>query len=78
VAPTPLRAVSAESVLSGQKLSAELINQAAQRASEEISPITDVRASADYRKRMTVVVVRRALMATWDELRGNLTMGANE
>jgi len=78
VAPTPLRAFSAESVLTGQNLSAEVINQAAQRASEEISPITDVRASADYRQRMTIVLVRRALMATWDELRGNLKMGTNE
>ena len=71
VAPTPLRAIAAETVLVGKELSAELLDQAAQCAGEEISPINDVRASADYRGRMTRVLVRRALTSLWDELGGN-------
>jgi len=68
VAPTPVRALTAENVLTGKKISAELLEQAAQLASEEISPISDVRASSDYRKRMSRVLVRRALTATLKEL----------
>jgi CO/xanthine dehydrogenase FAD-binding subunit len=68
VAPTVLHAAKAEALLSGKKICAELIRQAAGVAAEEISPITDVRASASYRKRMTTVLVRRALMEIWDGL----------
>jgi len=68
VAPTAVRAIAAESVLVGKKITADLLEQAAQRASEETSPISDVRSSSGYRKRMTRVLVRRALMATLDRL----------
>ena len=39
-----------------------LIEKAAQTASEEARPITDVRASAEYRKEMVNVFTRRAIM----------------
>ena len=68
VAPTPMHAVSAEAVLVGNELSDDRIALAAMSASEEISPITDVRASSNYRERMTRVLVRRALLACWDDL----------
>ena len=68
VAPTPMRAVAAEKALTGKAVSPEILEQAAQLASEEISPISDVRASGDYRRRMTGVLVRRALMETRNEL----------
>jgi len=68
VAPTPMRAVAAEKALTEMAISCEILEQAAQLASEEISPISDVRASGDYRRRMTGVLVRRALMKTRDEL----------
>jgi CO/xanthine dehydrogenase FAD-binding subunit len=71
VAPTPVRALAAETVLIGKELSADLLGQAARQASQEISPISDVRASSDYRRRMTGVLVRRALTAVWDDLGGN-------
>ena len=68
VAPTPLRVIAAEDALTGMKASSELLDQAAQLASEEISPISDARASGDYRRRMTRVLVRRALMVNRNEL----------
>ncbi len=68
VAPTPLRVIAAEDALTGMRVSSELFEQAAQLASEEISPISDARASGDYRKRMTKVLVRRALMVNRNEL----------
>jgi CO/xanthine dehydrogenase FAD-binding subunit len=61
VAPTPIRAHKAEQVLNQQKISAELLARAAAISATEISPISDVRASADYRRRITAVLVRRAL-----------------
>lgn len=68
VAPTPMRAVAAEKALTGKAISPEIFEQAAQLAGEEISPISDVRASGDYRRRMTGVLVRRALMETRNEM----------
>ena len=61
VAPTPLRAYKAEQFLAGQTLTAQLFAEAAEVAATEISPISDLRASADYRRKISVVLVRRAL-----------------
>jgi carbon-monoxide dehydrogenase medium subunit len=67
VGPTTLEARQAEALLVGQALSPELIEQAAARAGEEASPISDVRGSAKYRKDMVPVLVRRALQASWEQ-----------
>lgn len=61
VAPVPLRAVETEKVLTGQTLSKEVIEKAGETAAGEARPITDVRASAWYRKRMVKVYAERAL-----------------
>jgi carbon-monoxide dehydrogenase medium subunit len=61
VAPTPRRAPQAEAVLAGQRPTPELIERAAEAAACEASPISDVRASAAYRRQMVGVLVRRAL-----------------
>jgi len=61
VAPTPMRAKKAEEVLRGKKVESALIKEAAQVASGEAQPITDVRASAEYRREMVKVFTRRAI-----------------
>lgn len=61
VAPTPLRAVKAESRLRGNAPSSEIVDAAARAASEEARPIDDVRASASYRTEMVHVLTRRAV-----------------
>ncbi|MDF1591129.1 MAG: xanthine dehydrogenase family protein subunit M [Desulfobacterales bacterium] len=61
VAPTPMRALMAEKVLAGKKVDAGAIAEAARTASEEARPISDLRASAWYRKEMVMVLVRRSL-----------------
>jgi carbon-monoxide dehydrogenase medium subunit len=61
VAATPIRASKAEGMLKGQYLDGELIQKIADSASEEAQPIDDIRASADYRKKMAALLVRRAL-----------------
>ena len=61
VAPTPIRAYQTEQFLQGRKVSSELLAQAASMAATDISPISDLRASAEYRRKLTTVLVGRAL-----------------
>jgi carbon-monoxide dehydrogenase medium subunit len=61
VAPTPMRAKKAEEILRGKKIGPALIEKAAESASVEAKPITDVRASAEYRREMVKVFTRRAI-----------------
>jgi len=61
VAPTPIRVLGAESFLEGKPASEENIQQAADLCAEAAKPISDQRASADYRKHMSMALSRRAL-----------------
>jgi len=61
VGPTPMRAKGTEVLLEGAKWSMALTARAALKASEESMPITDVRASAEYRRNMVAALTRRAL-----------------
>lgn len=62
VASTPIRAMKAEEIITGQKIRLELIEKAAAHAEEAASPIFDVRASAGYRRKMVGILVQRALL----------------
>lgn len=59
-APTPLRVRKAEAFLTGQVLDQQTLDQAGKIAVEEASPRTSLRASAEYRKAILPVLVRRA------------------
>jgi carbon-monoxide dehydrogenase medium subunit len=61
VAPTPLRALRAEAHLAARGLTRESIAEAARLVSEEVRPIDDHRASADYRRDVSGVIARRIL-----------------
>jgi len=61
VAPTPIRARKAEALLRGSKLAGEAIARAAEAAMDESSPISNVRASAGYRRAMVGELTRRAI-----------------
>jgi len=61
VAPIPLRARKTEELIKGKKLTQALMSRAGAEAAEEASPISDVRATAEYRKRMVAVLTKRAL-----------------
>jgi len=63
VAPTPLRAVSAEKILLGEKPSPALFEKAAREAVKDCRPIDDFRGSAEYRTAMVEVLTRRTLAA---------------
>lgn len=57
--PTPVRARRAEDALRGQKITTDLLKQAGRIASEEVDPITDTCASAEYRRELVKVLVPR-------------------
>jgi carbon-monoxide dehydrogenase medium subunit len=59
VAPTPIRAKKAERILRHQKITADLIQTCAEAAVKETKPISDIRASADYRKKMVHFLVKK-------------------
>ena len=59
VAPTPVRARRVESELG--RLQGELPPRVTQALQDLISPITDLRASEEYRRAMTVVLLERTL-----------------
>jgi xanthine dehydrogenase iron-sulfur cluster and FAD-binding subunit A len=61
VAPTIIHALEAESYLSGNDLTDEVIARAAGLAAEASRPIDDIRGSAAYRKAMVQVLVSRCL-----------------
>jgi len=61
VAPTPMRARRAEDVLKGEKAQGDIVVRAAETASAESKPIDDHRASAEYRRMMVEVLVKRAV-----------------
>ena len=61
VAPTIVHVPTAEAYLSGKALTDAVIAETARLAAEFVNPISDVRASADYRRDMVEVLVRRAL-----------------
>ncbi len=60
VAPTPIRALAAEDAL-GRRLDPASIAAAAEAAAAECDPITDVRASAEYRRHLVGVFAKRTL-----------------
>ena len=61
VAPRPMRAPKAEAVLANSIIDRRRIERAVDTAAQEIRPITDVRASAEYRTELSRVLFRRAL-----------------
>jgi aerobic carbon-monoxide dehydrogenase medium subunit len=66
VSDVPVRAVGAEDLLVGERPSAELFDQAARRATEDIDPPADLHGSSDYRKKVAAALVRRGLRAAAD------------
>jgi carbon-monoxide dehydrogenase medium subunit len=66
VADVPVRAAEAESLLVGQRPSAELFAEAARRSATALDPPADLHGSSDYRKKVAATLVRRGLRAAAD------------
>lgn len=67
VAPTPVRAKKTEEFLKGKTVSDELLAEAGVIASAECKPISDIRASAEYRTDLIRIFTKRALRKAIDE-----------
>ena len=63
VAPTVVRAIKAEKFLEGRAATPENFAAAGRLAVEDARPISDMRASAEYRKDLVAVLTKRALAA---------------
>ncbi|HKF21717.1 MAG TPA: xanthine dehydrogenase family protein subunit M [Candidatus Angelobacter sp.] len=61
VGPTPIKARKAEDFLKGKKPDAATLAQAAQLASEEAQPSSDLRGPAEYKKGLVKELTKRAL-----------------
>ncbi len=61
VAPVVIRTPKAEAYLEGRKINAEAMAEAGHIAATEAKPISDFRASAEYRRDLIAVLVKRAL-----------------
>lgn len=61
VAPTPILARRSSSALEGHRADEETIEKVSSMAREESRPISDVRASAEYRKHLVYVLTKRTL-----------------
>jgi carbon-monoxide dehydrogenase medium subunit len=72
LAPTVRRVPSAESALVGTDGGPAAATEAGRLAAEAAIPISDVRASLDYRKAMAAVVVRRAVTGAIARARGEM------
>jgi CO/xanthine dehydrogenase FAD-binding subunit len=70
VAPRPIRMRKAEALLSGERLTAELVEEVSRAASAECDPITDIRATAAYRRQVAGALVARLIRAAWRDLTG--------
>jgi carbon-monoxide dehydrogenase medium subunit len=69
VAPTPVRALSAEKVLEGIRLSPEAARESAELAARSCEPISDHRASAEYRREMVRELCQQGLLAAYRQAR---------
>ena len=61
VAPVPLRLKEVEQLLEKTNISGEILLKAQKMAEDIVSPISDIRSTEDYRRRIVGVYLKRAL-----------------
>jgi aerobic carbon-monoxide dehydrogenase medium subunit len=62
VSPTPVM-IREQALIKGKKLTCDLIEEVASKAEAAVDPIDDLRGTADYKRQLVKVLVRRALTA---------------
>jgi carbon-monoxide dehydrogenase medium subunit len=70
VAPTPIRATSAEAMLKGQLASEDSFASAAKTTAAECKPISDIRGSAEFRRHLVETMTKRMLHRAANRARG--------
>ena len=61
VAPVPLRLMNVEKAIEGEEIGPELLDHIGRMVEQEVSPITDVRSTEEYRRTMSGVLIKRAI-----------------
>jgi carbon-monoxide dehydrogenase medium subunit len=64
---TPIRSKNGERVLLGNKLSDVLLTGAAEAAANEADPVSDIHASAEYRRHLIKVLTKRMVKQAWEQ-----------
>lgn len=70
VAPVPMRVKGAEAILSDKQLDATLLDKAAASISAEIRPISDVRSTETYRRKVAAVIFKDVFNMAWERAGG--------
>jgi len=78
VGPVPARARKIERLLHGKQLTDALVREAQDLIPEEIQPITDIRASKEYRMHMAKVMLERGLWAAVARMAGGAAPAVGE
>ncbi len=61
VAETPIRLEAVENLIMGRKLTPDLMEKACEMCKEHVRPISDVRATAEYRRDMCAILLKRVM-----------------
>lgn len=64
---TPIRAKTAEKILIGNKLTDKLMAEAGEAAAGDADPVSDIHASADFRRHLIKVLTKRMVKQAWDQ-----------
>ncbi|MDX2303301.1 MAG: xanthine dehydrogenase family protein subunit M [Microscillaceae bacterium] len=70
VSPVPVKVTDAESHLTGKTISDQIIQEAAQMASDASSPSPDLRGSEEYKRAMVRVLTQRAIRRAIEDAQG--------
>ncbi len=71
-APTPVRALAVEKALTASAFSRAAVEEAVAGVQESISPIDDVRSTAEYRRLMAPIILRDVLLSAWRRAGGEV------
>ncbi len=61
VAPVPLRLKETEKAIEGREITPDVLEEIKALAEKEVSPISDVRTTAEYRRIMSGILIKRAV-----------------
>ena len=65
VGPVPMRVLHAEKFVIGKKIDPALLEDLLKRTTENIRPISDIRSTAFYKKRVAAVLVKEVIERAW-------------
>jgi len=71
-ASTPIRVYAAEEKLWNKRLTEEVVEDASALCMRVVNPIDDTRASAEYRREMSRILVKRAIIDAWNKARRSM------